>query len=237
MRIPHLAPTAVCLALALSAPAYAQCPASTFFYGGLDPTTPIVVVAPAADTTFSLHPCDELHGRFQVDAGLLLAAVRGCPVEAFQPITGLETVIEDDFTVGGLPAGTPVTFQAVLDLKGFAQSFSAPGYGGGGRMRGIVRESDANQAVLERTTAYGTTDPVTIAEPLAITLNAVAGTATHLRFAVRTESLDGRAELEGVLRFVGLPAGAYVQSCRGYDSGSPVPARPTSWGRLKAAYR
>jgi hypothetical protein len=222
---------------ALPACVLADCPPSTLLYGGLDPSTPIAVPAAALDTSFEIHPCgDQAHARFQVDAGLLLASTyAGCGVDAGQGPAGLETILEDDFTVTGPPAGTPVAFDAVLELDGIAEPLGIPGGGSGGRLRGLVHESATNEIVLERATT--SSDAIGIAEAIALTVNAVAGTPVRLRFAVRGEALEGRAELLGTFRFEGLPAGATIVSCRGYDSSAPVPARAASWGRLKSLYR
>lgn len=226
------------LALAAAATAAsAECPASTILYGATDPANPVPVPASALDTTFAIHDCfDLVHARFQADAGLVLAASRGCSADGHAP-SGIETVFEDDFTVTGLPAGTPIAFAAVLELQGVAESFSAPWDPGGGRIRGIVHESAANEAVIQQTTLTGSTLPVTIDQPISITVNALAGTPVRLRFAVRAESLEGRAELEGTFHFANLPAGAVITSCKGFASDGVVPAHASSWGRLKSSYR
>lgn len=234
MRRPPLAPFLLALSLAaIASSAHADCPGSTFLVGGLDPSTPIPLVAAACDTTLAPHGCDELHGRYLVNAGLLIAAsYSGCPNTGGPWPAGIETVLEDDFTVTGLPAGTPISLHVVLDLRGFAESFSPPWEGGGGRLRGLVREGTSNEVSLQRSTTQA--GPASVNEPLTLTIAAVAGTPFRLRFAVRGEALEGRAEMEGAFRFTGLPPGALVQSCRGYSSGAPVPARASTWGALKA---
>ena len=220
----------------LAAPAHATCPTSTYYWGGLNPVTPIPMIAAANDTTFRSQPCESMHGRYQLNAGLLLAATYGCPAySSFPAVTGLETVVEDDFTVTGLAPGTPVTIDAVLDLRGLAESFSEPGGGGGGRVRGLIREGASHEVVLERATTPSSS--VNLNESLTLTVNAVAGTPVLLRFAVRAECMDGRAEMEATFRFAGLPPGAFVQSCRGYTSTAPVPTRTTTWGALKTHHR
>lgn len=45
------------------------------------------------------------------------------------------------------------------------------------------------------------------------------------------------ANISGSLSFADLPEGYAVVSCQGYVSEPAVPARTTSWGRLKAIYR
>jgi hypothetical protein len=214
------------------------CPGSTYFYGGLDPSQPIPVVAASDDTMFSIHGCDRVHGRYQVNAGLLIASVDfACGVDSGTGASGLETVLEDDFVVSGPAAGTPVTFDAVLDLEGSAACFSEPGAGGGGRVRGLVREGASNERSVQHATSIPSVPYVAVNESLTLPVSAVAGSPVHLRFAVRGEALDGAASLQGTFRFANLPAGASVTSCRGYSSAAPVPARATTWGGLKSRYR
>lgn len=236
MRAPLTPLTLIIVAIA-TAPAIAACPTSTYLYGGLDPATPIVEYAPANDTTFRVQPCETMHGRYQLNAGLLLASTSGCAVgSSFPAVTGLETIVEDDFTVTGLPAGTPVGFDAVLELDGEAFSSGEPGGGGGGRVRGLIYETLTNQVSLQQGTT-GQLSSITVHQPLTLHVDALAGTPVRLRFAVRGECLDGVARMEGTFHFANLPPGAFVQSCRGYTSAAPVPARPSTWGRLKTSHR
>lgn len=227
---------ALVTALLAATTGFAACPTSTYFYGGFNPSTPIALPVAANDTTFAVQPCESMHGRYQVNAGLLLALTSGCSVySSFAGITGLETVIEDDFTVTGPPAGTPVAFDAVLALDGYAFDSGPPGGGGGGRIRGLVFESAANQVALQ--TGTGSTSSVEVHQPITLHVNAVAGTPVRLRFAVRGESIDGTARMEGIFRFEGLPPGAAIESCRGYRSNAVVPGRTSTWGALKTRYR
>ena len=219
-----------------AATARADCPTSTFFYGALDPATPIVKVAARVDTVFSIHPCDRVHGRYDLPAGLIIASIDlACFSESFFPPSGLETVLEDDFQLVGLAPGTPASFTAVLHLRGEAHNFDAPGGGGGWRLRGTLQEGVSNAVERNWNVASGRDQFVN--EPLPLAINAVAGTPVHLRIAVRAEVLSGRGELEGLLEFTGLPSGVGLTSCRGYLSDAPVAAHRASWGKLKAVYR
>jgi len=224
------------LALALRT-AHADCPVSTFFYGALDPAIPIVKVAPRVDTVFSIQSCDGVHGRYDIPAGLLIASIdHACSGDLGGAPSGLETVVEDDYELVGMPPGTPVAFDAVLHLKGDGHDFGPPGGGGGARLRATLLEGVSNSTSLLRATT-GLDPAISIDEPLTLPISAVAGTPVHLRVAVRAEAFDGRGELEGLLGFTVLPPGAFLHSCRGYLSDAPVAARRTSWGRLKAVYR
>jgi hypothetical protein len=57
----------------------------------------------------------------------------------------------------------------------------------------------------------------------------------QLQVSVWNAATPDPAHLAGTLQFTGLPAGAVVHSCQGYDL--PVPTRVESWGRVKALYR
>lgn len=233
-RIASLLPV---LALCTASVAFAACPIPTFLHGGLNPSLPLPVDAAACDTTIANPTCGTMHGRFLVGAGLVLAAAySSCGGGGFSDVSGIETIVEEDFTVSGPPAGTPVAFAAVLDVRGLAESFSEPGGGGGGRVRAIVSESPANEIVAERGTT-GLDPSMSMTESLVLPVSALAGTPVRLRFATRAETFDGRAEIEGTFRFAGLPAGAMITSCRGYSSDAPVAGRHSTWGRIKSLYR
>jgi hypothetical protein len=79
-------------------------------------------------------------------------------------------------------------------------------------------------------------------EELVRPLSIVPGEAFEVFYAVNASnsspcctSGNGGAHITADLRFRGLPAGYSLYSCRGFFA--PVPAAPTSWGRMKAAYR
>ena len=224
-------------AVLATAPAHAACPVPFYLHGGFNPSTPLPVDAAAHDTTLANPTCGTMHGRFQAGAGLVLAAAySSCGGSGPMEIAGIETVFEDDFIVSGPAPGTPLAFDAVFDVHGLAESFSEPGGGGGGRVRALVRQTPGGEASVERATT--TLDSyVSVAEPLVLSVSAVAGTPVRLRFATRAETFDGRAEMEGAFRFAGLPPGAVVTSCRGYTSDAPVAGRGSSWGRIKTLYR
>ena len=238
MRMRSLAPILAALALAAGPPALAaDCPTSSYLYGSLDPATLIPGIPASHDTTFTIHGCDRVHGHSQVNAGLLIASVDfACSVDSYSPPAGLETIVEDDFTVSGPPDGTPLTFDAVLDLTGSALNQGPPGGGGGGRVRGLIREGAANEVSVLRATS-NVDASVGVSESLMLPVSGLSGTPLHLRFAVRAEALDGRASMEGLFRFANLPPGAIVRSCRGYASDAPVRSRATTWGALKSLYR
>ena len=238
MRI-HRSLTILASAIAVAATAraaHADCPPSTLLYGAPNPVTPIVEVAARVDTVFSVQACDRVHARYDVLAGLLIASIdAACGGPSTMLPTALETAVEDEFQLTGLAPGTPVSFNVVLHLLGFGQSFSEPGGGGGARLTATLLEGSSNTVQVVKGTLGSL--PLNVDEPLSLPVAAVAGTPIRLVAAVRAESFDGRGQLDGLLEFTGLPPGAGLVSCRGYSSAAPVAARRTSWGRLKATYR
>jgi hypothetical protein len=223
------------MAIALFSPtSRAECPSSTFLYGASDPA-PIVEVAAHVDTVFSIQGCDRVHGRYDVPAGVLIAAIDGACAEGLP--SALETDVEDEYQLTGLAPGTPVAFSVVFHLRGEGHNFSAPGGQGGAILTATLLEGMNHSAQVTRATQTFDTAPIFVDEPLDLAIAAVTGTPIRLVATVRAVALDGRGELEGVLEFTGLPPGVALVSCRGYLSSAPVAAKRSSWGRLKAAYR
>ncbi len=218
--------------------ARSQCPGSTLLYGALDPATPILEAVPSVDTLFTIQGCDRVHARYEIPAGLLIAAVDvACPEDFGRTPSGIETIVEDDLSLVGPAPGTPVSFSWVIHLRGEGANFGEPGFSQGGvRLRATLLEGASNSASIQRATSALETS-IAVNEPLALPIVSVAGATLHVRAAVRAEAFDGRGSLEGLLAFEGLPTGLRVESCRGYASVAPVVTRAASWGRLKTLYR
>lgn len=223
--------------LLFAATAHAECPSSTIRYGGVDPTSVIAKVAPACDTLLSPQGCDRLHSRYQVSAGLLIASVDvACP-EAFGTApSGIGTVVEDAFTFVGPAPGTLVNAQVEFHFSGEVHAFGMPGGGSGGRVTARLEVPLSPIVSLQRSTSPSTPD-VTVQSQLSAPVSALVGDPVTLRFTVIAEAYEARARLDGEWRFVNLPPGVSVQSCRGYSSALPVSARRSSWGAVKAFYR
>jgi hypothetical protein len=71
---------------------------------------------------------------------------------------------------------------------------------------------------------------------LSIPLEHLPGEVFQVTMKLNTGGSCSFATADGVLRFEDVPAGYSIRSCQGYDA-FPTPARPTSWGNVKAAYR
>lgn len=214
-----------------------NCPTVTFTTGAFDPATPVPITTLPWDQTIRLDACRVVRGIAKPAEGYAESdASDGCTVASGAPACGSEMVIEDDFTASGPTAGTPLTF--TLGLQLYMQAFceALPGAGGIVRLTGSLREGTSNE------------DSFTLVSPdnqhfvggnhlLRVTVHAVAGTPFHLRYAVRTESLEGEGDIGGLLFVYDAPQGLTFDSCGGFRIENPVPARTSTWGRLKAAYR
>jgi hypothetical protein len=207
--------------------AVAECPVSTFALGGLaQPWSEAVL-----DT--SVNSGGDITGRaaFDLVAGTLALVHGGGLSPTF-------VVARDLFDVTGVPPGTKVVLVVELVAMG---TVSSPGCGGSG-CHGVLEGTitAGGESAFEQ--AIGTVFapgvvPVAVAPRLAVTL--VAGTPTPIEVELRGRRTPGgnhRVEATGSYRWLGLPAGTGIVSCRGF-TGAPTPVQSTaSWGRVKAAY-
>ncbi len=146
-------------------------------------------------------------------------------------------ILRDAFTVHAPTSGVPYDLRLRVYARGHA--FAAGGFGD---TAGLILNESADPVVPFETyanKAWGTFDgsldfddslDVVLhrhtGEPIGIAIDANLGAAAYC---------SATAQLR--FRFVDLPAGWGVTSCKGYNQEEPVPARPMSWGTLKAAYR
>ena len=138
--------------------------------------------------------------------------------------------VEDDFTLGGLPAGTPVAFTARFDAALTASDFMGPGDADARLVEGAANAASVHHELWQ---FYGNT----VSTPLSVPVVAIAGTPFHMLYEVRgTVGELCNVEWHGAFSFADLPAGVTVTSCNGFVQG-PTPARTRSWGSVKAAYR
>ncbi len=184
--------------------------------------------AAAADTTIPFDMYTPCHGvdraGYDIPHGTLFSVSHsgfgGCSPT---------TTVEDDFTVLGPAAGTPVALTARLQVTVLAACILGPGY-----VAASLREGAAGGAGFEWDVMRfdGTPRDTSLAVPVA----AVAGTPFRMRFAVQTRMGECSGTVAGVFSFSDLPAGSSVASCNGYRQ-QPVPVLPITWGRVKATYR
>lgn len=142
----------------------------------------------------------------------------------------------DRYTVSGLPNGTRVDFAALLDVDGFS---ATQGCGGTGcYLTFAARLGDAGGEIERSVEATFAPDTVRLVETLRWPLVVEAGVPFELHFELSALRAPGASHWGGgtaALHFGGLPPGATVTSCQGYDSATPT--RTTSWGRIKQIYR
>ena len=132
--------------------------------------------------------------------------------------------VEDDFSVVGLPPGTPVALTA--HLSGDLNAGGFPPINS--NAKAIL--SDANNNSLSAQTPASNYD-------LALPVQAIVGQTFRLHFEIDVFDLGPvQGAGSGSFSFTDLPPGAAVTSCQGYVSDPAVAARPSTWGRLRTAY-
>ena len=161
--------------------------------------------------------------RYNVPAGTLSASVHGSG--DFGASTS--SLVVDDFTVVGLPNGTPVAltvhFAGGLNGGGYADAYTVVT-----ATVGIVGGDFVDRRVPNE-------DPGNF--DLSLSVAAIAGQPTRLRFKIDAYCHASSGGGGGSFTFAGLPPGAGIVSCQGYVAGVVVPASGTTWGRLKTLYR
>jgi len=224
-----------CLLLALAAlvaPAAARaCPLNTIWSpAGGDFTTSAAVL----DTVMLVDPGGLCFGpgtfaRYDIVHGTLYSH-DGSPFGGCTP----KTSVQDDFTLIGWPAGTPLALGARFDVTVTASSFF-----GSGTTTAALTQAAANTASKQWNIPGDFPGPSSATQTVSLTVPvaAIAGTPFHMTYTLSSVLGEGcTSELSGTFTFTGLPPGAAIVSCNGYVLGT-VPARPTSWGHVKAEYR
>lgn len=215
------------LALAATASWFAPawgCPLNCIHVpAGVDYCTPAAQIDTSiVDPTYN---CGGYEAAFSIPHGTL-HSVAWSPFGVCRP----QTTVEDDFVVGGLPDGTVVSLTARLELSLTGSNYMGPGNAFAGLVEGTFNSSRLDWDLAE---FYGNTRETVLSVPV----TAIAGTPFHMRYFVgATLGELCYASWDGSFVFVDVPADASVISCNGYVQ-APVPALPTSWGKLKARYR
>jgi len=142
-----------------------------------------------------------------------------------------DVIASDIYTVFGLPPGTPVSFEATLRVRAGAGCSIDIGY-----------YSSCSAAITDNvsgaTAGIFANSPGSVDSTLRIPLLHAAGQGFTLSFqAFAYAGGPCGASVDAQLSFGGLPDGATVGSCQGYQQGSPTASRHGSWGALKTHYR
>jgi hypothetical protein len=150
---------------------------------------------------------DLANGRF----GVVAQGGAGCGASA-----ALQT--HDVFALIGPAFGSPLSFRAqlVVELHGANLPSSA-----------TIREGDSNTSRGSKPAPFDT---------VWVTITRSPGNSFDLYVGASTGG-TGFGTLSASLSFPDLPPGYGVQSCQGFFAGTPVQARVTNWGRLRARYR
>lgn len=140
---------------------------------------------------------------------------------------GASLDLVDDYTINGLPDGTPVSLSAKLAAYGNTPPYS----GSHGPSWRVTLGSETNTVIGGN--AYQDWSQV-----LTLPVSAPAGVPFRIHFLLEIfNGFDSLVENEGAeLHFEGLPVGAVITSCHGYIQGA-VPTASATWGSLKARYR
>ncbi len=219
------------LALALlaaatgSAGAGAACPEGSASLGGYGTG---YTVAAAWDTSSSTY------GSYHVASDLTTGTLQ------MQQCCNLAATFVDAadlYDVQGVAPGTPVALTVQLVVDDAVISMGCGGTGCSGTVGATIQHGADIQRVEHTPLLFTGRDDYHDVLLLPVTI--VAGTPERIDFTAyghRNPGGNHASEAYGTFTFLGLPAGASVTSCQGYAP-LATPARPSTWGRLKAIYR
>jgi len=212
--------------------ATAACPTNIAFRG--DPTDPHAISSSAPIWSDRVQ-C----GQFSLNlvAGTIQLIGGGGGGE-YSCSSGLHA--SDDYQLEGPASADPIPFQVRVhltgDLTAGLQSYPIIGITCNWSRIWFTLSSGAASTVFSDETSYPPCVGKTISGDLALPLAKLPGEPFTVRYEPMSGTGGGVATINGVVSFTELPAGYSIVSCQGYGS-QPVPALPTSWGRLKKAYR
>lgn len=208
--------------LAPPARAAAPCPPSLVTMGGIPSSTTSAAVFDTASWLGEV--------RWNTAAGSVY-------LHSYGSLSGIAVDAYDDFDVTGVPAGTPVPVQARLVVDGAVWTDGCGGTGCSGMYQVTFHHGADSLVVLHSDHLF--TGRKDHHDELVLPLTIVAGTPERLRvraFGRRNPGGAHESEADCRLSFVVQDPAISVVSCKAYAL-APVPARPTSWGRLKSLYR
>lgn len=146
----------------------------------------------------------------------------------------------DDYVLVNVPAGQNVTLHAQLWLDGFVYRPADPDSDLGSVAQIAASLTDGTLAIFDSydRVAAAQSGLTQVIAGLDIALNIVTGTPFRIHANVFSLSKGaGQAKLKGRLFFFYTVQGADVHGCKGYRQFAGLPVLPTSWGRVKGAYR
>lgn len=151
------------------------------------------------------------------------------------------TNTHDTYQITGLPAGTPVTFQANLEITGSLSAF----VGSAGAFF-TIREGASNSATYTNGVSASTPPhTASIFTTLTVTISTTVGTPVDLFVLSQAQATEGGGADFGSFTpgtngarvyFSGFPPGATITSCQGFSQFFPTPVVTTTWGAIKAGH-
>lgn len=139
----------------------------------------------------------------------------------------------DRYRVVGVADGTPIHLTAQLEVDGYSESNYSSGEGEFGAWIG-----QGNAVSADSVRAWSFMGQVPLRKTLEYSLDVLAGDWFDIHYRLWFSRSPGGAQFGGGtarLRFGGMPTGADVVSCQGYQL--TTSAHKMSWGRVKEIYR
>jgi len=171
---------------------------------------------------------------YQYQAGYdLFAGTAFNHLDAPSP-TNVGLATNDDFTVGGIPDGTPLSIDALFPVSGRLWA------GGNSAFASARLTAGSNSDVLFASTSSS----ANVRQTLRVTIACVAGQPFLINVQLATSAdlfthpgVFVQSWLDGFLVFDGLPPGGFITSCQGYHFEAPVAVQNETWGAVKIRYR
>ena len=146
--------------------------------------------------------------------------------------------IYDEFVLTGPPAGTvvPIVVVGDFELQNIRQ-VNAVTHSDGSLFTPPITGGPSPNAVDVFFTASAPGTETATRQAL-LPMNVKAGVKFEISMTAGVfSSGNAGGYSHGRLSFSGLPPGSSITSCKGFRQDAPVPALPSSWGRMKALYR
>jgi hypothetical protein len=215
----HAAWIACFAILTMASSAFAQCPDGCISFGTGGTACGS---ATSRDSTFNSGP-DSYRATYDITLGKISNQLTSNGRSSSVTVT-------DVFRLVGAPPGPPIQIQARLAVSGAGirdpyNVYAQSSIGINGPQLSVGRIFWANEPPDEVVINIMASPD----EPFTLTMFA----SCHTLLGTPTWS----TRVEGTLSFAFIPAGASIVSCGGYFTDTPVPARKTTWGRLKSLYR
>jgi len=220
--------------LAVSGMAHAgpSCPPSFVKLGGGSQTGK---VSARVDTSFSFPFPTPGTNRVAYDliAGTLAMSQCCGPAETFVQAS-------DAYDVAGVPLGAPVTVTATLTVDSDVRTSCDQALLCGGALVDIQIRHGADSVAVQHVITPPPQE-MTWHDTLVLPVMIVPGTPAEIAFTLGGRQLIGSigdaSDASATITFSGVPPGATVTSCQGYQGTRATPAKPMSWAKLKSAYR